>query len=160
MSSRMGRDRAWRSARRSSPLRWRSRITSGYRPTGPSSASHPTIGLHKTCAAHVPSTPLRRRCTRDPRTTGHIPSTRRPANRRFHKKRLRNNLVRAVTTRPEFVVLVQPEMNIVVYRYLPARQYRTEQILHNISEQDQAIINEASQSLQRRKRRAGVTFVS
>ena len=51
-------------------------------------------------------------------------------------------------------------MNIVVYRYLPARQYRTEQILHNISEQDQAIINEASQSLQRRKRRAGVTFVS
>jgi glutamate decarboxylase len=68
-------------------------------------------------------------------------------------------LVHAVTARPEFEVLVQPQMNIVLYRYLP-RQYRSDGVLHNLSEHDQVVINELNESLQRRQRRAGLTFVS
>jgi putative pyridoxal-dependent aspartate 1-decarboxylase len=68
-------------------------------------------------------------------------------------------LVRTLTTRPEFEVLVQPQMNIVLYRYLP-QQYRSDGALHNLSEHDQLVINELNESLQRRQRRAGLTFVS
>jgi glutamate decarboxylase len=68
-------------------------------------------------------------------------------------------LVRAVSARPEFEVLVQPQMNIVLYRYLP-RRYRSKGVSHILSEHDQLVINEANESLQRRQRRAGLTFVS
>jgi glutamate decarboxylase len=68
-------------------------------------------------------------------------------------------LVRAVTARPEFEILVQPQMNIVLYRYLP-RQYRSDGALHKLSEHDQVVINELNEALQRRQRRAGLTFVS
>jgi glutamate decarboxylase len=68
-------------------------------------------------------------------------------------------LVRAVTARPEFEILVQPQMNIVLYRYLP-RQYRSNGGSHYLSEHDQLVINEANEFLQRRQRRAGLTFVS
>jgi putative pyridoxal-dependent aspartate 1-decarboxylase len=68
-------------------------------------------------------------------------------------------LARAIAARPEFELLVQPAMNIVVYRYLP-RQYRTRRVSRNLSEQDQAVINEVNVSLQREQRRAGATFVS
>jgi putative pyridoxal-dependent aspartate 1-decarboxylase len=68
-------------------------------------------------------------------------------------------LVRTIAERSQFEVLVPPAMNIVVYRYLP-RQYRTRCTLRNLSEQDQAVINDANESLQRMQRRAGITFVS
>ena len=67
--------------------------------------------------------------------------------------------VRSLTRRPEFEVLVQPQMNIVLYRYLP-RQYRSDSGLHHLSEHDQVVINGMNEALQRRQRRAGLTFVS
>jgi putative pyridoxal-dependent aspartate 1-decarboxylase len=68
-------------------------------------------------------------------------------------------LVRALTARAEFQVLVQPQMNIVLYRYLP-RPYRSDGASHNLSENDQLLINDLNEALQRRQRRAGLTFVS
>ncbi|MFL6352866.1 MAG: aminotransferase class V-fold PLP-dependent enzyme [Bryobacteraceae bacterium] len=68
-------------------------------------------------------------------------------------------LVQTIAGRPEFEVLVQPQMNIVLYRYLP-RRYRSNSMLHDLSEDDQVVINEFNQRLQQRQRRAGLTFVS
>lgn len=64
-----------------------------------------------------------------------------------------------INARPEFELLIDPDINIVVYRYLPS-QYRGNHTLEHLSGEDQQIINQTNESLQRRQRRAGRTFVS
>jgi glutamate decarboxylase len=68
-------------------------------------------------------------------------------------------LVRCIQARPEFELLVSPDMNIVTYRYLPS-QYRSRHPLEHLSDEDQRLISQTNESLQRVQRRAGRTFVS
>ena len=68
-------------------------------------------------------------------------------------------LVRSIQARPEFELLIHPDMNIVTYRYLPS-EYRSRDALEHLSDEDQQLISKTNQSLQRVQRRAGRTFVS
>jgi glutamate decarboxylase len=67
--------------------------------------------------------------------------------------------VGCIQARPEFELLINPDMNIVTYRYLPS-EYRSPHALEHLSDGDQRLISQTTESLQRVQRRAAPTFVS
>jgi putative pyridoxal-dependent aspartate 1-decarboxylase len=62
----------------------------------------------------------------------------------------------SIARRPEFAVLVHPEINILTYRYLPA-EFRDRA---ELTTTDNAVIDRVNEALQRAQRRAGRNFVS
>jgi glutamate decarboxylase len=63
-----------------------------------------------------------------------------------------------IRSRSEFELLAEPDLNIVVYRYLPER-YR-ERVCNNLTRSDNEAINEFNIRLQERQRQTGYSFVS
>jgi glutamate decarboxylase len=68
-------------------------------------------------------------------------------------------LVEALRARPEFELLVQPTMNIVLYRWVP-QPWRDRARSGALSPEEQRCLNEFTVRLQREQRRRGYTFVS
>jgi glutamate decarboxylase len=65
----------------------------------------------------------------------------------------------AVRSREEFEVLIEPELNILTYRYLPARWREQAAARRLVTEGNQAI-NYVNESLQELQRQSGFSFVS
>jgi glutamate decarboxylase len=65
----------------------------------------------------------------------------------------------SIRTRPEFEVLIEPEMNILTYRYLP-EPWRERAVTGDLSESDHQSINGYNERLQKLQRGTGHTFVS
>lgn len=68
-------------------------------------------------------------------------------------------MANAIRTRPEFELLVDPTMNILVYRFLP-EQYRERAATGALTESDERMIDRLNEQIQRRQRNMGKTFVS
>lgn len=68
-------------------------------------------------------------------------------------------LADSILSRPEFELLQEPTINILVYRYLPQR-YRQLAASGELSDSDNQIINEFNVRLQKSQREAGYSFVS
>lgn len=68
-------------------------------------------------------------------------------------------LAEAVRRRPEFELLAEPELNLVVYRYVP-EAFREAVRKGRLAAGDNAVINEVNEALQRFEGRAGQSFVS
>jgi glutamate decarboxylase len=64
-----------------------------------------------------------------------------------------------VHSRPEFEVLVEPQINILTYRYLPP-EFRERASLSKLQKQDQEEINAVNEALQQRQFENGESFVS
>jgi putative pyridoxal-dependent aspartate 1-decarboxylase len=64
-----------------------------------------------------------------------------------------------VVSRPEFEPLVDPQMNILVYRYLP-EWARDRAAAGTLSPEEQLILNDLNAKIQRAQRNAGIRFVS
>lgn len=65
----------------------------------------------------------------------------------------------AVRQRPELELLAEPELNLLVYRYLP-EPFRAAARDGRLTAADNAVINEINEALQRLQGRAGQSFVS
>jgi glutamate decarboxylase len=66
------------------------------------------------------------------------------------------NLIKVL---PEFELLIEPEINIVLYRYIP-EYWRQKTVNKQLSESDNQFINQFNKHLQEAQRQAGRTFVS
>ncbi|HEY9649117.1 MAG TPA: aminotransferase class V-fold PLP-dependent enzyme, partial [Coleofasciculaceae cyanobacterium] len=66
------------------------------------------------------------------------------------------NLIRVL---PEFELLIEPEINIVLYRYIP-EYLREKAVSRQLSESDNELINQFNKHLQEAQHQAGRTFVS
>src|SRR5262249_15650037 len=64
-----------------------------------------------------------------------------------------------IRSRSEFELLAEPDMNIIVYRYLPER-YRDRVRNDDLTKSDNQSINEFNIRLQERQRQTGYSFVS
>ena len=64
-----------------------------------------------------------------------------------------------ICLRPEFELLVEPEINILLYRYIP-EPWRQKVAKGELTEADQQSINQFNELLQNAQRQAGHTFVS
>jgi glutamate decarboxylase len=65
----------------------------------------------------------------------------------------------SIRRRPEFALVVEPEINILTYRYLP-EAYREKAAAGELTKADNEAINHANRALQRAQRRVGRNFVS
>ena len=74
----------------------------------------------------------------------------------IHKAQYLASLIRSS---PEFELLVEPELNLVLYRYIP-EPLRKRLAVKGLSQDDQTFINEFNQSLQVLQYHSGRTFVS
>jgi glutamate decarboxylase len=68
-------------------------------------------------------------------------------------------MARLIKSRPEFELLVEPEMNILLYRYIPAH-LRSKAERGELTASDNEVIGQANKEIQRIQRRAGKSFVS
>lgn len=68
-------------------------------------------------------------------------------------------MAQCVESRPEFELLLEPQINIVLYRYIP-EGLRERAASGQLAEADCQFINEFNERLQDAQRRAGHTFVS
>lgn len=68
-------------------------------------------------------------------------------------------MVDSIARRPEFAVLVTPEINILTYRFLP-EQFRAKAKTGELTAADNAVIDGMNEALQKAQRRAGRNFVS
>lgn len=68
-------------------------------------------------------------------------------------------LADSILTRPEFELLLEPTINILVYRYLP-EQYRKLAASYALSDADNHAIDNFNVQLQKAQRQAGRSFVS
>jgi glutamate decarboxylase len=68
-------------------------------------------------------------------------------------------MARVVGERPEFELLVEPEINILVYRYIP-EALRAKAAAGQLTAADQTVINHFNERLQKTQRQAGRSFVS
>jgi glutamate decarboxylase len=68
-------------------------------------------------------------------------------------------LADSILSRPEFELLQEPTINILVYRYLPER-YRQRAASGELSDSDNQTINDFNVRLQKCQREAGYSFVS
>lgn len=68
-------------------------------------------------------------------------------------------LAESISSRPEFELLQDPTINILVYRYLPER-YRQLAASHDLSDSDNRAIDDFNVLLQKAQRQAGYSFVS
>ena len=68
-------------------------------------------------------------------------------------------LADTILSRPEFELLLEPTINILVYRYLP-EQYRKLAASHLLSDSDNDAIDNFNVLLQKAQRQAGYSFVS
>lgn len=64
-----------------------------------------------------------------------------------------------IQTLPEFELLIEPEINIVLYRYIP-EYWREKAVSRQLSESDNELINQFNKHLQEAQHQAGRTFVS
>ncbi|ESA35629.1 pyridoxal-dependent decarboxylase [Leptolyngbya sp. Heron Island J] len=64
-----------------------------------------------------------------------------------------------ILSHPEFELLAEPEMNILLYRYLPSR-WRSLAALGKLTQADNNAINLFNQQLQKFQRQIGQTFIS
>lgn len=64
-----------------------------------------------------------------------------------------------IDARPEFELLLEPEMNILAYRYLP-EEWRAKARSGRLTETDNQQLNRFNERLQKAQRRAGHSFVS
>jgi putative pyridoxal-dependent aspartate 1-decarboxylase len=64
-----------------------------------------------------------------------------------------------ILSRPEFELLLDPTINILVYRYLP-KQYRQLAAARELSDADHRAIDNCNRLLQKAQRQAGYSFVS
>lgn len=69
------------------------------------------------------------------------------------------HMAEAVRARPEFELLVEPQLNILVYRYVPAR-WRAQAAAQALDENENQEINRANERLQKIQRQRGLSFVS
>lgn len=60
---------------------------------------------------------------------------------------------------PEFELLLEPELNIVAYRYIPER-FRERAAMKKLSAQDNQVISQLNAALQKKQRLRGRSFVS
>ena len=68
-------------------------------------------------------------------------------------------LAQKVRSMPEFELLVEPEINIVAYRYVP--EYLRERSAHKkLSVEDNRVIDRWNVALQKAQRQRGLSFVS
>src|SRR5207248_10530114 len=65
----------------------------------------------------------------------------------------------AIRSRPEFELLVEPQLNILVYRYVPERS-RAKAASWALDEHENQDISEANERLQKVQRQRGQSFVS
>lgn len=68
-------------------------------------------------------------------------------------------MAEAVRARPEFELLVEPQLNILVYRYVPDR-WRAQAASHALDAQENQEISRANERLQKIQRQRGLSFVS
>jgi len=68
-------------------------------------------------------------------------------------------LASSIRRRPEFELLAEPELNILVYRYVPLPM-RARVASRNVTVDDNRRMNELNEALQRTEGRAGTSFVS
>ncbi|NEQ48308.1 MAG: putative pyridoxal-dependent aspartate 1-decarboxylase [Leptolyngbya sp. SIOISBB] len=68
-------------------------------------------------------------------------------------------LVDLLRRSPEFELLADPDMNLVIYRYLPV-DMRSPALCRELTAADQVRINQMNEQLQKAQRQAGRTFVS
>ena len=68
-------------------------------------------------------------------------------------------LADSILSRPEFELLLEPTINILVYRYLP-EQYRKLAASHALSDSDNQAVDNFNVLLQKAQRQAGYSFVS
>jgi putative pyridoxal-dependent aspartate 1-decarboxylase len=68
-------------------------------------------------------------------------------------------MANSIRTRPEFELLADPEINILLYRYLPA-PWRESAARGQLTGADNQCINAFNERLQKAQRKAGRTFVS
>lgn len=65
----------------------------------------------------------------------------------------------SISSRPEFELLAEPDLNIISYRFLP-EPYRVRAAFGSLSEQENSRINEFNERLQKTQHQQGQTFVS
>lgn len=68
-------------------------------------------------------------------------------------------MAEAIRTRPEFELLIEPEINILNYRYVP-KAYREKALRSSLTMSDHEAISRFNDLLQTSQRRAGHSFVS
>jgi glutamate decarboxylase len=68
-------------------------------------------------------------------------------------------LAHTIQSRPEFELLADPQMNILIYRFIP-RELRADAGQGSLSKSANRVINEVNERLQKAQRQAGQTFVS
>ena len=69
------------------------------------------------------------------------------------------HMARLVADRPEFELLLEPEINILLYRYIP-EPLRAKAAAGRLTEDDALALNHFNERLQKAQRQAGRTFVS
>ncbi|WP_309244135.1 aminotransferase class V-fold PLP-dependent enzyme [Paenibacillus sp. GbtcB18] len=70
-----------------------------------------------------------------------------------------NYMVESIQARKEFELLIQPQTNIILYRYIPVA-YREKAVNKSLTEAENKMINAFNEELQSMQLRAGQTFVS
>lgn len=69
------------------------------------------------------------------------------------------HMAKLVADRPEFELLLEPEINILLYRYMP-EALRAKATANRLTEDDDLAINLFNERLQKTQRQAGYSFVS
>jgi glutamate decarboxylase len=69
------------------------------------------------------------------------------------------HMAKLVADRPEFELLLEPEINILLYRYIP-KALRAKATASRLTEDDDLAINLFNERLQKTQRQAGYSFVS
>lgn len=69
------------------------------------------------------------------------------------------HMANVISDRCEFELLIEPEMNILNYRYLP-QSHRTRAARNQLTPSDNQFINHCNEQLQKAQRRMGKSFVS
>ena len=64
-----------------------------------------------------------------------------------------------ISTMPEFELLATPDINLLIYRYIP-EPWREYSVKNQLTETDQQHISEFNKILQKKQRQLGLTFVS
>jgi glutamate decarboxylase len=68
-------------------------------------------------------------------------------------------MAEVIRMRPEFELMAEPQINILVYRYIP-EQFRRLATTGRLSENDEKIVDQINERLQKAQRQAGRSFVS